>query len=85
MQDLLNKPNFEVVRHDVTKEFFIEVDQIYNMACPASPVHYQYNPVKTLKTSVLGTMNMLGLAKRVKARMLQAIARLCMHDDMSLS
>lgn len=70
-QDLLGKPNFEVIRHDVTKEFFIEVDQIYNMACPASPVHYQYNPVKTLKTSVLGTMNMLGLAKRVKARMLQ--------------
>ena len=52
MKDLLDKPNFEVIRHDVTKEFFIEVDQIYNMACPASPVHYQYNPVKTMKTSV---------------------------------
>merc|ERR1711924_447032 len=52
VKDLLDKPNFEVVRHDVTKEFFIEVDQIYNMACPASPVHYQYNPVKTMKTSV---------------------------------
>jgi len=70
--DLIGKPNFEIVRHDVTKDFFIEVDQIYNMACPASPVHYQYNPVKTMKTSVLGAMNMLGLAKRVKARILQA-------------
>jgi len=70
--DLLQKPNFEVIRHDITQPFFIEVDQIYNMACPASPVHYQYNPVKTLKTSVVGTMNMLGLAKRVKARILQA-------------
>lgn len=72
VKDLLDKPNFEVIRHDVTQEFFIEVDQIYNMACPASPVHYQYNPVKTMKTSVLGAMNMLGLAKRVKARILQA-------------
>ena len=70
--DLIGKPNFEIVRHDVTKDFFVEVDQIYNMACPASPVHYQYNPVKTMKTSVLGAMNMLGLAKRVKARVLQA-------------
>mmetsp|Transcript_84956 Transcript_84956/g.169742 ORF Transcript_84956/g.169742 Transcript_84956/m.169742 type:complete len:350 (-) Transcript_84956:491-1540(-) len=70
--DLLDKPNFEIIRHDITKEFFIEVDQIYNMACPASPVHYQYNPVKTMKTSVIGAMNMLGLAKRVKARILQA-------------
>jgi UDP-glucuronate decarboxylase len=70
--DLIGKPNFEIVRHDITKEFFIEVDQIYNMACPASPVHYQYNPVKTMKTSVIGTMNMLGLAKRVRARILQA-------------
>merc|ERR1719407_418595 len=72
VKDLLDKPNFEVIRGDVTKEFFIEVDQIYNMACPASPVHYQYNPVKTMKTSVVGMMNMLGLAKRVKARILQA-------------
>lgn len=72
VKDLLDKPNFEVIRHDITQEFFIEVDQIYNMACPASPVHYQYNPVKTMKTSVIGTMNMLGLAKRVKARILQA-------------
>ena len=70
--DLIGKPNFEVIRHDVTKEFHIEVDQIYNMACPASPVHYQYNPIKTMKTSILGAMNMLGLAKRVKARILQA-------------
>ena len=54
VKDLLDKPNFEVIRHDITKEFFIEVDQIYNMACPASPVHYQYNPVKTMKTSVRG-------------------------------
>ena len=72
VKDLIGKPNFEVIRHDITQEFFIEVDQIYNMACPASPVHYQYNPVKTMKTSVIGTMNMLGLAKRVKARILQA-------------
>jgi len=72
VKDLIGKPNFEVIRHDITQEFFIEVDQIYNMACPASPVHYQFNPVKTMKTSVIGTMNMLGLAKRVKARILQA-------------
>jgi UDP-glucuronate decarboxylase len=70
--DLMDKPNFELIRHDITKELFLEVDQIYNMACPASPVHYQYNPVKTMKTSVMGTMNMLGLAKRVRARILQA-------------
>jgi len=60
------------MRHDVTKELLVEVDQIYNLACPASPVHYQYNPVKTMKTSVMGAINMLGLAKRVKARILQA-------------
>lgn len=70
--DLLDKPNFELIRHDITHPYFIECDQIYNMACPASPVHYQYNPVKTMKTSVLGMMNMLGLAKRTKARILQA-------------
>ena len=70
--NLLENPFFELVRHDVTTPYFIEVDQIYNLACPASPVHYQYNPVKTLKTSVLGALNMLGLAKRVKARILQA-------------
>ncbi len=68
VRDLLDKPNFEIVRHDITNPFFMEVDQIYNMACPASPVHYQYNPVKTMKTSIMGTMNMLGLAKRVKVR-----------------
>jgi UDP-glucuronate decarboxylase len=64
--------NFEMVRHDVTHPMFFEVDQIYNLACPASPVHYQYNPVKTTKTSVMGAINCLGLAKRVKARVLQA-------------
>ncbi len=69
---LMGNPMFEVVRHDVTQPFMIEVDQIYNLACPASPVHYQYNPIKTIKTSVMGTINMLGLAKRVKARILQA-------------
>jgi UDP-glucuronate decarboxylase len=69
---LMNNPYFELVRHDVTNPFMIEVDQIYNLACPASPVHYQYNPIKTIKTSVMGAINMLGLAKRVKARILQA-------------
>ena len=70
--DLLSRPNFELVRHDVTEPIICEVDQIYNLACPASPVHYQYNPVKTLKTSVLGAHNLLGLAKRTGARILQA-------------
>ena len=64
----LNNPAFELVRHDITEPIRLEVDQIYHLACPASPVHYQYNPVKTVKTNVLGTLNMLGLAKRVKAR-----------------
>lgn len=72
IEPLLDKHNFELIRHDVTKELLVEVDQIYNLACPASPVHYQYNPVKTMKTSVMGAINMLGLAKRVKARILQA-------------
>lgn len=63
-----NHPNFELIRHDVTEPIRLEVDQIYHLACPASPVHYQYNPVKTIKTNVMGTLNMLGLAKRVKAR-----------------
>ena len=72
IRDLLGKPNFELLRHDVVNPVFLEVDQIYNLACPASPVHYQYNPVKTIKTSVMGTINILGLAKRVKARVLQA-------------
>lgn len=70
--DLIGKPNFEFIRHDVTIPLNVEVDQIYNMACPASPVHYQYNPIKTMKVSVLGAMNMLGLAKRLRARILQA-------------
>jgi UDP-glucuronate decarboxylase len=65
-----DSPNFELIRHDVTEPIRLEVDQIYHLACPASPVHYQSNPVKTIKTNVLGTMNMLGLAKRVKARFL---------------
>lgn len=69
---LVDNPFFELVRHDVTMPFFIEVDQIYNLACPASPVHYQYNPIKTIKTSVMGAVNMLGLAKRIDARILQA-------------
>ncbi|HEV7902473.1 MAG TPA: UDP-glucuronic acid decarboxylase family protein [Pyrinomonadaceae bacterium] len=69
---LLNDPCFELVRHDVIEPILLEVDQIYNLACPASPVHYQYNPVKTVKTSVMGMINMLGLAKRVRARILQA-------------
>lgn len=69
---LMSNPRFEVIRHDVVQPILLEVDQIYNLACPASPVHYQYNPVKTVKTNVMGTINMLGLAKRVKARILQA-------------
>jgi len=69
---LLSNPYFELVRHDVTTPFYAEVDEIYNLACPASPVHYQYNPIKTIKTSVMGAINMLGLAKRVKATILQA-------------
>jgi len=69
---LLDNPHFELLRHDVTEPILLEVDQIYNLACPASPVHYQYNPVKTVKTNVMGTINMLGLAKRVRARILQA-------------
>ncbi|MEB3272511.1 MAG: UDP-glucuronic acid decarboxylase family protein [Prochlorothrix sp.] len=64
----LNHPNFDLIRHDITEPIRLEVDQIYHLACPASPVHYQYNPVKTIKTNVTGTLNMLGLAKRVKAR-----------------
>lgn len=69
---LLEHPNFELIRHDVTFPLFVEVDQIYNLACPASPVHYQFDPVQTTKTSVHGAINMLGLAKRTKARILQA-------------
>ena len=69
---LLDNHSFELVRHDVIEPILLEIDQIYNLACPASPVHYQYNPVKTVKTNVMGTLNMLGLAKRVRARILQA-------------
>ncbi len=72
IEHLIGNPSFELVRHDVTQPFLAEVDWIFNLACPASPVHYQYNPIKTVKTSVLGTLNMLGLAKRVKARFFQA-------------
>lgn len=69
---LLGQPNFELMRHDVTFPLYVEVDQIYNLACPASPVHYQFDPVQTTKTSVHGAINMLGLAKRTKARIFQA-------------
>ncbi|WFE86378.1 MULTISPECIES: UDP-glucuronic acid decarboxylase family protein [Parabacteroides] len=69
---LLNNPYFELVRHDVTFPYYVEVDEIYNLACPASPIHYQFDPVSTIKTSVIGAINMLGLAKRTKARILQA-------------
>jgi len=69
---LLGKPNFELIRHDLVQPIFLEVDEIYNLACPASPVHYQCNPVKTVKTCIMGSIHMLGLAKRVKAKILQA-------------
>ena len=69
---LLGEPYFEAMRHDVTHPLFVEVDEIYNLACPASPIHYQFDPVQTTKTSVIGAINMLGLAKRVKAKILQA-------------
>lgn len=69
---LIEKPNFELIRHDLVEPILLEVDEIYNLACPASPIHYQFNPVKTVKTSVMGAINMLGLAKRVKAKILQA-------------
>lgn len=72
IMDLIDNPFFEIVRHDITEPYYAEVDEIYNMACPASPVHYQYNPIKTIKTSVMGAINVLGLAKRVKAKVLQA-------------
>ena len=72
IRHLLNNQNFECIRHDIINPIYLEVDQIYNLACPASPVHYQINPIKTIKTSVMGAINTLGLAKRVKARILQA-------------
>jgi len=70
IRHLLGNPYFEFIRHDIIHPFFAEVDQIYHLACPASPIHYQYNPIKTIKTNVMGTINMLGLAKRVKAKIL---------------
>lgn len=72
IRHLLANPHFECIRHDITNPIYLEVDQIYNLACPASPVHYQFNPIKTIKTSVMGAINTLGLAKRVNARILQA-------------
>lgn len=72
IRHLIGNPMFELVRHDVTMPYYAEVDEIYNLACPASPIHYQYNPIKTIKTSVMGAINMLGMAKRVKAKILQA-------------
>lgn len=78
----IHHPNFSLVRHDVTLPILLEVDQIYHMACPASPPHYQYNPVKTIKTSTMGTLNMLGLAKRVKARILLASTSECYGDPL---
>ena len=69
---LMGNPHFEMIRHDITNPIYLEVDQIYNLACPASPVHYQYNAIKTIKTNILGSLNTLGIAKRVKARILQA-------------
>jgi UDP-glucuronate decarboxylase len=72
LRQLESNPNFELIRHDIVEPILLEVDWIFNLACPASPVHYQYNPVKTVKTNVMGTLNMLGLAKRVNARILQA-------------
>ncbi len=72
IEHLMDNHYFEMVRHDVTMPYFVEVDEIYNLACPASPIHYQYNPIKTVKTSVMGAINMLGLAKRINAKVLQA-------------
>ena len=72
VEHLMDNHFFELVRHDITEPYYAEVDEIYNLACPASPVHYQYNPIKTIKTSVMGAINVLGLAKRVKAKVLQA-------------
>ena len=72
VEHLLGKPNFELIRHDITQPIFLEVDEVYNLACPAAPGHYQYNPIKTIKCSVMGAINMLGLAKRVGAKILHA-------------
>ncbi len=72
IQHLLDRPNFELIRHDVTLPLYLEVDEIYNLACPAAPGHYQYNPIKTMKTSILGSINLIGMAKRCRAKILQA-------------
>ena len=72
IEHLLGRPNFELIRHDVVHPMWLEVDEVYNLACPAAPGHYQYNPIKTMKTSVMGAINMLGLAKRCRAKILQA-------------
>jgi UDP-glucuronate decarboxylase len=72
VEHLLENPYFELVRHDITHPYYAEIDEIYNFACPASPIHYQYNPIKTIRTSAIGAINMLGLAKRVNAKILQA-------------
>lgn len=72
IRHLLGAPNFELIRHDITNPIYIEVDEIYNLACPASPVHYQYNPIKTIKTNIMGVINVLGIAKRTRAKILQA-------------
>ena len=85
IKHLLNKPNFELIRHDVTFPLYIEVDQIFNLACPASPIHYQWDPVQTTKTSVHGAINMLGLAKRVRATILQASTSEVYGDPRSAS
>ena len=72
IQHLMNNPNFELLRHDVTFPLYVEVDEIYNLACPASPKHYQYDPIQTTKSSVVGAINMLGLAKRIHAKIFQS-------------
>ncbi|MCH7752982.1 MAG: GDP-mannose 4,6-dehydratase, partial [Planctomycetes bacterium] len=72
VEHLLGRPNFELIRHDITQPIFLEVDEVYNLACPAAPGHYQYNPIKTMKTSVLGAIHVLGLARRCRAKVLQA-------------
>lgn len=72
IEDLLKNSDFDFIRHDITRELYLEVDQIYNLACPAAPIHYQYNPIKTIKCSTIGMINVLGLAKRCRARILQA-------------
>lgn len=83
IRHLLENDHFELVRHDIIEPYHAEVDEIYNLACPASPVHYQYNPIKTLKTSVMGAINMLGLAKRTKAKILQASTSEVYGDPMA--